>query len=278
MRTVYAGCRMPRKDFYYNKAKVEGYRSRASFKLKQIDEAHDVIRKNDSIIDLGAAPGGWLQVAKELSGSGVVIGVDLQKIEPLEGVVTIRGDITNKNIKEKITPLIKDIKEKKNIKKDKIWEKSGPINVVLSDLAPNITGEYSLDHARSVHLCREAFGVALDLLCHGGNFIAKVFYGEDINKLLEDLNEQFETVKVFGPKASRKESSEVYVICKGRLTAPVKIGERIKVKIVEEGKRGDGVANIEGYTVFVPGAEIGDLVEIEIEEIRLRFGFAKICS
>ena len=145
-------------------------------------------------------------------------------------------------------------------------------------MAPNITGEYSLDHARSVHLCREAFGIALDLLCHGGNFIAKVFYGEDIDRLLEDLDEHFETVKVFGPKASRKQSSEVYVICKNRLTAPVKIGERIKVKIVEEGKRGDGVANIEGYTIFVPGAEIGDLVEIEIEEIRLRFGFAKVCS
>ena len=91
---------MPRKDFYYNKAKVEGYRSRASYKLKQINEVHKVIKKNDSVVDIGAAPGGWLQVARELSKSGVVIGVDLQKIEPLEEVITIRGDITKGKTKE----------------------------------------------------------------------------------------------------------------------------------------------------------------------------------
>ena len=85
---------MPRKDFYYNKAKVEGYRSRASYKLKQINEVHKIIKINDSVVDIGAAPGGWLQVARELSKSGVVIGGDLQKIDPLEEVITIRGDIT----------------------------------------------------------------------------------------------------------------------------------------------------------------------------------------
>ena len=93
---------MSRKDFYYNKAKVEGYRSRASYKLKQINEFHNVIKRNDSVVDIGAAPGGWLQVAIELSKTGIVIGVDMQKIEPLEDAITIRGDITNEATKEKI--------------------------------------------------------------------------------------------------------------------------------------------------------------------------------
>ena len=108
---------MSRKDFYYNKAKVEGYRSRASYKLKQINEFHSVIKRNDSVVDIGAAPGGWLQVAIELSKTGIVIGVDMQKIEPLEGAITIRGDITNGATKEKIKSILEDKRKRKGNKK-----------------------------------------------------------------------------------------------------------------------------------------------------------------
>ena len=266
---------MPRKDFYYNKAKVEGYRSRASYKLKQINEVHKIIKINDSVVDIGAAPGGWLQVARELSKSGVVIGVDLQKIEPLEEVITIRGDITKGKTKEKIKSIVEGKKKKKG---DKKLGNGGPIDVVLSDLAPNITGEYSLDQARSIYLGREALGCALEILCHGGNFVVKAFYGTDIEKFLRDLNQEFETVKVFNPRASRKESAEVYIICKGKLTAPIKVGEEIVVEIVGVGKRGDGMANIDGYNVFVPGSKMGELWKIKIEEVRLKFGFGSCVS
>jgi 23S rRNA (uridine2552-2'-O)-methyltransferase len=266
---------MPRKDFYYNKAKVEGYRSRASYKLKQINEFHSVIKRNDSVVDIGAAPGGWLQVAIELSKTGIVIGVDMQKIEPLEGAITIRGDITKGTTKEKIKSILEDKEKRKGKKK---LRNGGSIDIVLSDLAPNITGEYSLDQARSIYLGREALECALEILCHGGNFVVKVFYGTDIDEFLQDLNQEFETVKVFNPRASRKESAEVYIICKGRLTAPIKVGEKVVVEIVGEGKRGDGVANIQGYTVFVPGSKIGESWNIKIDEVRLEFGFASCVS
>ena len=134
---------MPKKrDMYYNKAKQMGYRSRASFKLQYMNEKYHIIKKGDSIVDLGAAPGGWLQVAKELSG-GTVIGVDLQKIEPIEGVVTIKGDMTSPRMQEKIFALV-----------DKV-------DVVICDAAPNLSGNWALDHGRSIELSE----VALDVAC-----------------------------------------------------------------------------------------------------------------
>tara|TARA_A100001037_G_scaffold306085_1_gene349116 strand:+ start:32131 stop:32856 length:726 start_codon:yes stop_codon:yes gene_type:complete len=231
-----------------------------------------VIEKGDSVVDIGAAPGGWLQVANELSKTGVIIGVDLQKIKPLEGIFTIRGDITKEKTKQKIRSILE---EQGNGKAEKKEKRGGRIDVVLSDLAPNITGEYSLDQARSIYLCREALECALSILCHGGNFVVKAFYGTDIKEFLEDLRKEFENVKVYNPRASRKESAEVYVVCKGRLTAPVKVGDQMIVEIVGEGKRGDGIASIQGYNVFVPGSELGEFWDIKIEEVRLKFGFAK---
>lgn len=246
---------MSGKDEYYNKAKQQGYRSRAAYKLKQLDDLEDVLSHGDRVVDLGAAPGGWLQVAKERVGTGTVLGVDFQRIDPIEDVETIKGDMTNERTRERIA------------------ERVGEADVVLSDMAPNMTGEYSLDHARSVHLARQAFETARDVLAPGGDFVVKVFEGQDLAPFREDLEETFEYVRTTSPKASRKQSSEVYLIAKGYLTAPVSEGDRLTVEIEDEGREGDGIARIEGYTVFVPGAERGDEVEIEIEDVKPRFGF-----
>ncbi|WP_336362214.1 23S rRNA (uridine(2552)-2'-O)-methyltransferase [Halalkalicoccus salilacus] len=248
---------MSGKDEYYNKAKQQGYRSRSAYKLKQLDDLEDVLSDGDRVVDLGAAPGGWLQVAKERVGTGKVLGVDFQRIEPLEGVETIKGDMTNERTRKRIAEQIPEA------------------DVVLSDMAPNMTGEYSLDHARSVHLARQAFETARDVLAPGGDFVVKVFEGQDLAPFRSELEESFEYVRTTSPEASRKKSSEVYLIAKGFLTAPVSEGERLAVEIEDEGREGDGIARIEGYTVFVPDTERGDRVEIEIEDLKPRFGFGK---
>jgi 23S rRNA (uridine2552-2'-O)-methyltransferase len=262
---------MAGKDEYYNKAKQQGYRSRAAYKLKQLDELEDVLSHGDRVLDLGAAPGGWLQVAKERVGTGKVLGVDFQRIDPIEGVETIKGDMTNERTRERI---VEAFGEADGAAGAAGSERDGRADVVLSDLAPNMTGEYSLDHARSVHLARQAFETARDVLAPGGDFVVKVFEGQDLAPFREELEESFEYVRTTSPKASRKESSEVYLIAKGYLTAPVSEGDRLTVEIEDEGREGDGIARIEGYTVFVPGAGRGDRVEIEIEDVKPRFGFA----
>jgi len=193
---------MPRhKDHFYRKAKEEGYRSRASYKLLQINQKHNVIKKGDTVVDLGAAPGGWLQVAKEISG-GFVLGVDIQNIAPLGGVETLRGDITNSSTLESISGMI---------------EKTGGADVVICDASPNLSGNWNLDHARSIDLCRSALNAATKILKPGGNFVVKVFQGDMFSDFLAEAKKHFSFVKVYGPRASRKESAEIYVIGKGFL-------------------------------------------------------------
>ena len=249
---------MTGKDEYYNRAKQEGYRSRAAYKLKQLDGEAELINGGDTVVDLGAAPGGWLQVATELAGEGgTVVGVDLQRIDPVDGVETIRGDMTDKETRERIT------------------DRVGEADVVVSDMAPNMTGEYSLDHARSVYLARTAFETALELLAPGGDFVAKVFEGPDTNDLRADIDEEFEYVRTIHPNASRDSSSELYMVAKGRLTAPVREGDRLEIEIEDVGSEGDGIGKIEGYTLFVADTEPGDTVEIEVTDVKPRFGFAE---
>ena len=192
---------MSGRDHYYNKAKQEGYRSRAAYKLRQLDETADLVSPGDVVVDLGAAPGGWLQVAAELAGpDGTVLGVDRQRIDPIEPepghapVETLVGDLTEPATREAIA------------------ERVGEADVVLSDLAPNVSGEYGLDHARSVHLARQAVAVALDLLDGGGDLGVKVFEGPDLAGLREELAGEFDHVRVVEPDASRPSSSEVYLV------------------------------------------------------------------
>ena len=251
---------MSGKDKYYNKSKQEGYRSRAAYKLKQLDRAENLLHEGKTVVDLGAAPGGWLQVASEEVGeTGTVVGVDLQRIKDIDGVETVRGDMTEESTKDEVREIAGDA-----------------VDVVLSDMAPNMTGEYSVDHARSVHLARQAFETALDVLDSGGDFAVKVFEGQDLEDLREDIESEFQYVRMLRPDASRDSSSEVYLVGKGRMTAPVEAGDVVEVEIVDEGSEGDGVAKVEDYTLFVPGADEGETVEIEVTEVKPRFGFGEL--
>ncbi|MCG1005652.1 RlmE family RNA methyltransferase [Halorubrum lacusprofundi] len=252
---------MSGKDEYYNKSKQQGYRARSAYKLKQIDEEANLFERGDTVVDLGAAPGGWLQVAAEEVGeSGTVVGVDLQRIDDLEehDVETIRGDMTEERTRHYL--------------REAIGERGA--DVVISDMAPNMTGEYALDHARSVHLARQAFDVAEELLAPGGDFVVKVFQGEDLDAFREDVREEFEYLRTVSPPASRDSSSEVYLVAKGLNTAPVAAGDRIEVTIEERGDEGDGIAYVEGYSIFVSDADIDETVTVEVVDAKPRFGFA----
>ncbi|EJN59747.1 23S rRNA (uridine(2552)-2'-O)-methyltransferase [Halogranum rubrum] len=253
---------MARKDEYYNRAKQQGYRARSAYKLKQLNESSSLLSPGDVAVDLGAAPGGWLQVASEEVGEhGKVIGVDLQRIKELEArnVTTIRGDMTEEDTKEQLFDAIGD----------------DGADVVLSDMAPNMTGEYNLDHARSVYLARQAFEVALELLDSGGDLVVKVFDGPDLPDLRSDMEKEFQYVRATHPDASRQESSELYLIGKKRITAPVKKGDECEVEIVDVGSEGDGIAKVEEFTVFVSGAEMGETVTVRITDVKPRFAFAE---
>ena len=248
---------MARKDDYYNRAKQEGYRSRAAYKLKQLNEESHLVEAGDTVVDLGAAPGGWLQVAAELADGGSVVGVDLQRIDDVDGAETVRGDMTDEDVRADLA------------------ERVGEADVVLSDMAPNMTGEYNLDHARSVHLARQAFETAMAVLAPGGDFVAKVFDGPDLADLKSEIEREFRYVREVRPEASRKESSELYLVAKRRLTAPVREGDEVEVDIEDVGSEGDGIAKVEGYTLFVPGTEAGDSVTVRVTDVKARFGFAE---
>lgn len=184
------------KDSYYRLAKKEGYRSRASYKLLQIQERFRIIKKGDTIIDLGAAPGGWLQVAKQISG-GKIIGVDLVRIKPIKDVIFIMGDFREEEVRRKIESHV------------------SKVDVVLSDASPKLSGIKSYDHARSIELAEAALQIAESFLRKGGNFVVKIFQGEEQSILLEKISSIFKNVKFYFPKATRKGSAECYIIAKG---------------------------------------------------------------
>ena len=267
------------KDEYYNRAKQEGYRSRAAYKLKQLDETANLISEGDTVVDLGAAPGGWSQVAAELAGdSGTVVAVDRQRIDAIDGVETVRGDMTEESTRDEMLERVgeADRREASETASGDPGTASGEADIVVSDMAPNMTGEYELDHARSVHLARTAFETALELLAPGGDFVAKVFEGPDTDDLRADIDEEFEYVRSVHPEASRDASSELFLVGKGRLTAPVGAGDRVEVDVVDVGDEGDGIAKVDGYTLFVPGADAGETVEVRVTDVKPRFGFAEL--
>jgi 23S rRNA (uridine2552-2'-O)-methyltransferase len=251
------------KDEYYNKAKQQGYRARSAYKLQQLDETAGLLGEGRTAVDLGAAPGGWLQVAAERVGErGRVVGVDRQSVDPLTDpappVEYVRGDITDEETVAGVREAV-----------------DGEADVVLSDMAPNMTGEYDLDHARSVHLARQALSVAEELLGPGGDLAVKVFDGRDLDALQTDMEEGFEYVRQVRPEASRDASSELYLVAKHRLTAPVRVGDRLTVEVVDEGEDGDGVAKVEGFTLFIPGGDPGETVEVGVTDLKPRYGFAE---
>jgi len=187
-----------RNDPYSKAAKRMDYRSRASFKLIQIDDKFKLLKRGAVVADLGAAPGGWLQVAAERVGpKGKVVGVDLQPIEPLEGVDTVQGDM-----------------RKEETVMDMLEALGGKADVVLSDMSPNISGSYSMDHARSVDLCEHALEFAEKVLEPGGALVMKIFEGDMMQDLMKQVKARFKEVKLYGPEASRASSSEIYIIAR----------------------------------------------------------------
>ncbi len=186
------------KDAYVQKAQKDGYRSRAAYKLLEIDERHRLFKKGLAVIDLGAAPGGWSQIAANRVGQdGQVIAIDLLKMKPIPQVEVMQGDMTD-------PVAVKIIEE--TLKK--------PCGLVISDMAPNITGIRDLDQAQAVRL----WGLALEFACvhlrPKGNFLIKVFQGDGFEAFLKEVKESFEQVTVHKPKASRNQSREVYIVAK----------------------------------------------------------------
>jgi 23S rRNA (uridine2552-2'-O)-methyltransferase len=188
------------RDTYYKKAKQQGYRSRAAYKLLELQERFRIFKTGQLIVDLGAAPGGWMQVAAKLVGpSGKVLGVDLQPIEAFhhKNIIVMQGDITATETEQRIMEYL-----------------GRPADSVISDLAPKLTGIRDTDEARSLELNRTALEVAKRLLRAGGSFLIKSFVSEELRIFSAELDKQFASVQRTRPDASRKGSSEIYLFAK----------------------------------------------------------------
>ena len=184
-------------DEFVKKAQKEGYRSRAVYKLLEIIEKNNVIHNGDIVLDLGAAPGGWSQVAAKFVGEkGKVIASDILPIEEINGVIFLQGDFTEESIYEKLLELTGDFK----------------VNVVLSDMAPNMSGQLSVDQPKSMYLADLAIEMAIKTLDLNGSFIVKLFQGEGFDAFVQTTRKSFNKVSVLKPKASRPRSKEVYLL------------------------------------------------------------------
>jgi len=189
-----------KRDYYYQKAKQQNYRSRAAFKLFQTIEKYHIIKYGDVVVDLGAAPGGWIQAARKTVGRrGFVLGVDLKYIEPFpqEYVRTIICDLTGQDAVQQILEML-----------------PRKANAVISDASPNISGIWDLDHARQIDLAQQALNIALETLKPGGNFFVKVFQGDMLDDYTRKVKQHFEEVQVIKPKASRVKSSEMFLLAR----------------------------------------------------------------
>ena len=186
-------------DPYVAEAKRQGYRSRAAFKLIQLDEKYHFLGKGKTIVDLGCAPGGWTQVAAlKNKGEGQIVGMDLLPTEAIEGAVLLQQDFTADEAPEMIKALL-----------------HGPADVVMSDMAANTTGVQNIDHLRTLGLVEMAYEFAKEILAVGGIFIAKVFQGGTEQTLLNDMKQHFSKVAHYKPDASRQDSVEMYVVAVG---------------------------------------------------------------
>jgi 23S rRNA (uridine2552-2'-O)-methyltransferase len=187
-------------DSYYKKAKQEGYRSRAAYKLIELQERFHIFRPGDYVVDLGAAPGGWLQVAAKFVGpSGKVIGIDLQAIAPLshKSVILLQGDVTTREAEERIKEHF-----------------SRAADCVISDLSPKLSGIRDADEARSLELNRVALEVTKRLLRPGGSFLIKSFVNQELRAFSAEIERSFRSLERTRPDASRKSSSEIYLFAK----------------------------------------------------------------
>lgn len=192
------------RDPYVKRAQQEGYRSRAAFKLLEIQETDQVLRKGMTVVDLGAAPGGWSQVARRLVGEGGrVLALDILPMEPIPGVTFLLGDFREDQVVDRLHQALAGV----------------AVDLVLSDMAPNVSGVAAVDQPRAMLLCELALDLADKVLNSRGAFVVKAFQGEGFDAYLRDLRRLFAQVQIRKPEASRSESREVYLVAKGFLGA-----------------------------------------------------------
>ena len=186
-----------RRDTYVRQSKVDGYRARSAYKLKEIDEKFRIFKGGMSVVDIGAAPGSWSQYAAKIVKSGKIISIDLKEMEKIENTLQIQGDFTLVNTQDQI----------------KEYLKKKP-DVVMSDMAVNTTGIKNIDSIQTGELCKEAMVFSKDVISEKGFFISKIFMGSTFNEIVALGKKIFKEVKVFKPKSSRKDSKESFIICK----------------------------------------------------------------
>ncbi len=184
------------RDQFFKKSKVLGYRSRAAFKLIQLNEKFHFIKKNTNMLDIGSTPGGWSQVASKIVTNGRILAIDKKPMEKIKNVRFLNEDFLNITIKDKI-----------------LEEFKGKIDVVISDMAADTTGNKSIDCIRTNNLCSEVINFSLNILKNKGNLIAKLFMGEDFIEVKNLAKKNFKKVEFYKPKSSRSESKETYIIC-----------------------------------------------------------------
>jgi 23S rRNA (uridine2552-2'-O)-methyltransferase len=189
-----------KRDHYFRESKIQGYRSRAVFKLIEMNNKFKFLKKNSLLIDLGASPGSWSQFAKKEITKGKILALDILPMEKIDNVNFINGDFLDKDIFEKIT----------------IYFKS-KVDVVLSDMAPNTSGNKDLDTYRTGELCLNAMNLSKKVLCDNGVLLSKMFMGSIFKEINETAKKSFKKVVLFKPLSSKKESKEIYIYCQGLL-------------------------------------------------------------
>ena len=186
-----------RRDTYVRQSKIEGYRARSAYKIKEIDEKFKIFKGGMSVVDIGAAPGSWSQYVTKVVKSGKIIAIDLKEMESIENTIQIQGDFTSIDTQNRI--------------KDYFIRKP---DVVMSDMAVNTTGIKNIDSIQTGELCKEAMIFSKDVISEKGFFISKIFMGSTFNEIVALGKKTFKEVKVFKPKSSRKDSKESFIICK----------------------------------------------------------------
>ena len=186
-----------RRDIYVRKSKIDGYRSRSAYKLIEIDEKFKIFKNGISVVDIGAAPGGWSQYASKKIKNGRIVSIDLNEMQEIDNTFHIKGDFTEEKNQSQIKGLFKS-----------------NVDVILSDMAVNTTGNKNIDSINTGELCEEAMIFSKKILNIDGKFVSKIFMGSIFNEIILKAKSIFKEVKVFKPKSSRKNSKENFIICK----------------------------------------------------------------
>ena len=184
------------RDQFFKKAKVLGYRSRAAFKLVELNKKFNLIKKNSNLLDIGSSSGGWSQVASKIITNGKILAIDITPMEKLDNVVFLNNDFSDKKTQDKILKTFND-----------------KIDVIVSDMAENTTGNKTVDSIRTNNLCSDVINFALKMLTNKGSLVCKLFMGEDFLEVKNLAKKNFKKVDFFKPESSRSESKETYIVC-----------------------------------------------------------------